>query len=91
LGALAGDIARSDKRTRALASEEIRNNLELMAGLLPGEDKRAARSRAILIHSALVGAIGLARATSDEALSREILNTVAAFLKNLASQITPGG
>jgi TetR/AcrR family transcriptional repressor of nem operon len=85
ISALAGDIARSDKRTRALASEEIRNNLQLIAGLLPGKDKRTARSRAMLTYSALVGAMALARAESDEALSLEILNTVAELLKNLAS------
>jgi TetR/AcrR family transcriptional repressor of nem operon len=81
--ALAGDIARSDKRTRGLASEEIGNNIQLIAGLLPGKGKRAARSRAILTYSALVGAMALARAESDEALSLEILNTVAKLLKNL--------
>src|SRR5258708_21121605 len=44
--ALAGEIARSDKRTRALASEQIRNDLQVIARLLPGKDKRAARSGA---------------------------------------------
>ena len=34
--------------------------------------------------SALVGAMALARAVSDEALSREILEAVAEFLKNSA-------
>jgi len=48
----------------------------LIATLLPGRGKRAARSRAILIFSALVGAMSLARAVSDETLSREILETV---------------
>ena len=80
--ALAPDIARSDKRTRALTSEQVRNDLKLIAGLLPGKDKRAATSRAILTFSALVGAMSLARAISDESLSREILNTVAELLKN---------
>ncbi len=69
--ALAPEIARSDKRTRALTSEQVRNDFELIVGLLPGKDKRAARSRAILTFSALVGAMALARAVSDEALSRE--------------------
>jgi TetR/AcrR family transcriptional repressor of nem operon len=41
--ALAPEIARSDKRTRALTSEQVRNDLELIVGLLPGKDKRAAR------------------------------------------------
>ena len=80
--ALAPEIARSDKRTRALTSEQVRKDLELIVGLLPGKDKRAARSRAILTFSALVGAMSLARAVSDEALSREILKTVAELLKH---------
>jgi TetR/AcrR family transcriptional repressor of nem operon len=84
--ALAPEIARSDKRTRALASEQIRNDIELIAALLPGKDKRAARARAILIFTALVGAMSLARAASDEELSREILETVAELLKNSASK-----
>jgi TetR/AcrR family transcriptional repressor of nem operon len=84
--ALAGEIARSDKRTRALASEEIRNNLQLIAGLLPGKDKHVARSKAIITYCALVGAMSLARAVSDEVLSREILKTVAVLLKNSAPE-----
>src|ERR1700674_687775 len=83
--ALAPEIARSDKRTRSLASEQVRNDIQLIAGLLPDKDKRTARSRAIVTFSALVGAMSLARAVSDEALSREILKTVAELLKNLAS------
>ncbi len=82
--ALAPDIARSDKRTRALTTDQVKADLELLAGLLPGWDKRAARSKAILTFSALVGAMSLARAVSDEALSREILKTVADLLKRSA-------
>jgi TetR/AcrR family transcriptional repressor of nem operon len=81
--ALAPEIAR-DKRTRALTSDQVKADLELIAGLLSGKDKRAARSRAILTFSALVGAMSLARAVSDEVLSREILKTVADLLKNPA-------
>jgi hypothetical protein len=54
---------------------------QLIAGFLPGKDKHAARSKAILTMSALVGAMSLARAVSDRELSREILNTVGAILK----------
>jgi TetR/AcrR family transcriptional regulator, transcriptional repressor for nem operon len=84
--ALAPEIARCDKRTRALTSEQVRNDLQLIVGLLPGKDRRAARSRAILTFSALIGAMSLARAVSDESLSREILNTVGDLLKNPASE-----
>jgi len=83
--ALAPEIARSDKRTRALTSEQVPNDIQLIAALRPARDKRTARSRAILIFSALVGAMALARAVSDETLSREILKTVAELLKNSAS------
>jgi TetR/AcrR family transcriptional repressor of nem operon len=82
--ALAPEIARSDKRTRAFTSEQVRNDIQLIAALHPAKDKRTARSRAILTFSALVGAMSLARAVSDEALSREILNTVADLLKDSA-------
>jgi TetR/AcrR family transcriptional repressor of nem operon len=84
--ALAPEIARSDKRTRALTSEQVRNDIQLIAALHPAKDKRTARSKAILTFSALVGAMALARAVSDEALSREILKTVAELLKNSASE-----
>jgi len=83
--ALAPEIARSDKRTRALTSEQVRSDIQLIAALHPAKDKRTARSRAILTFSALVGAMSLARAVSDEALSREILNTVAELLKDSAN------
>jgi len=82
--ALAPEIARSDRRTRALTSEQVSKDLELIVGLLPGKDQRAARSGAILTFSALVGAMSLARAVSDDVLSHEILTTVADLLKNPA-------
>ncbi len=93
VSALAGDIARSDKRTRAVVTWQIRDNIALLASLIrntsqkdQGEtDKGTARSQAVLAYCALVGAIGVARAVSDEQLSREILKTVAQLLKSHAS------
>ena len=82
--ALAPELARSDKRTRALTSEQVRDDIELIVALLPGKARRAARSRAILTFSALVGAMSLARAVSDEVLAHEILKAVANLLKNPA-------
>ena len=83
---LAPEIARSDKWTRALTSEQVRSDIQLIAALGRAKDKRTARSRAILAFSALVGAMSLARAVSDVALSREILETVANLLKTSASK-----
>jgi TetR/AcrR family transcriptional repressor of nem operon len=88
IGALAGDLARSDKRTRALVSRKIRDNIELLATLIRNAnkaDRDSARSQAVVTYCALVGAIGMARAVSDEQLTREILKTVAQRLKNPAS------
>src|SRR6201993_1212328 len=55
--ALAPEMARSDKQRRDLTSEQVRSDIQLIAGLLPGKDKSRARSRAILTFSALVGAM----------------------------------
>jgi len=84
IGALAGDIARSDKRTRAVVTEQIAEQIELLANLIheTSEDESAQRSRAILTYCALVGAISIARVVSDEQLSREILKTVARILRS---------
>src|ERR1700733_8744490 len=88
VSALAGDLARSDRRTRALVSRKIRDNIELLATLIRNRSQRdrgRARSQAVLTYSALVGAIGIARAVSDEQLAREILKSAAEGLKNLAA------
>jgi TetR/AcrR family transcriptional regulator, transcriptional repressor for nem operon len=51
VGALAGEVARSDKRTRALATKLISERFEWLANSIRDtgeEDKGAARSRAIM-------------------------------------------
>lgn len=80
--ALAAEIGRSGKATRAVATERVRNNLELLTTALDGKDQQAARSGAILTFSALVGALALARTVSDDSLSREILATVTRYLED---------
>jgi TetR/AcrR family transcriptional repressor of nem operon len=91
VGALAGNIARSDKQTRAVVTRQIREHSELVATLICGtneKNKGGARSQAILTYCALVGAIGVARAVSDQQLSGEILKTVAQLLKNPLREAT---
>jgi len=85
VSALAADLARTSKRTRAVVTQKIRNNIELLATLIRGTNGKGggtARSRAIITYCALVGAIGMARVVSDEELSREMSKTVAQRLKN---------
>jgi TetR/AcrR family transcriptional repressor of nem operon len=87
VSALAGDLARSDKHTRAVATRKTRDNIELLATLIRDTtkmDKDTARSRAVMTYCAMVGAISMARAVSDKELSREILKTVSQRLKNPA-------
>jgi TetR/AcrR family transcriptional regulator, transcriptional repressor for nem operon len=85
VGALAGDVARSNKRTRAVLTKQVSEYIAWLADLIgdaSGEDKAAARSRAVMSVCALVGAITISRAVSDELLSCEILKTVAQLVKN---------
>jgi TetR/AcrR family transcriptional repressor of nem operon len=46
-----------------------------------GRTRKSRRARAIAALSALVGAVSMARAVNDEALSREILESAANELK----------
>jgi TetR/AcrR family transcriptional regulator, transcriptional repressor for nem operon len=85
IGALAGDVARSNKRIRNLVTERIRSTLELIASLLPDKNKESARKQAALIFSALVGALALSRAVSDESFSDEILQSVRELLKSIGT------
>jgi TetR/AcrR family transcriptional repressor of nem operon len=79
---LAGDVARSNQRARSAYTRQVGAYLELfirlMAGDKPGKVKRA---KAIAAWSGLVGALSMARAVNDDALSREILKTAAHELK----------
>ena len=92
VGALAGDIPRSDKRTRALFTRQIRDNIELVATLIRDTKKKnngAARSQAVLAHlrsSVRSAWLVQYRTTSFRAKS---LKTVAQLLKNAASELTP--
>jgi TetR/AcrR family transcriptional repressor of nem operon len=82
VAAFAGEIARNEPRLRQRYTEQIERNIERTAQRIgdasPGVEPRA---RAILMFSAMVGALNLARAVSDEALSDEILTTVRELLK----------
>jgi TetR/AcrR family transcriptional repressor of nem operon len=78
--ALAGDLGRSGTKPREVATRKLEKVLTLLGDVF-GERRPAARAKAIFVYSALVGAMSLARATSDETLSKEILTTVGRLLK----------
>jgi pimeloyl-ACP methyl ester carboxylesterase len=78
------NVQRYDPDLWTVAARLISERLEWLANSIRHtgeEDKGAARSRALMAYCALVGAIIMARAVSDQELSREILKTVVQLLK----------
>src|SRR5580704_2279109 len=76
MGALLGDMARGSKSARAVYTARVKRTLAFSSALLPSSPPSEKRGRALLILSALLGAINLSRAVSDPSLSREILHEV---------------
>jgi len=74
LAALGGDMARRSKGVRSAATSYLRTQLERLAGLFGGTTP-VRRRRAITTLAGVVGALTLARAVEDPALSDEILST----------------
>lgn len=83
VAALVSDVGRSNAETKTLMTGKIRRNIEDLRRLAGVPDDAAGRAQAIIAVSAMVGALGLARAVEDDALSMEILATVKAFLFDL--------
>jgi TetR/AcrR family transcriptional repressor of nem operon len=72
LAALGGDAAREGKGVRRAVTAYLERQFALVSRLFGGT-AAAKRKRAIAMVSGLVGALTLARAVNDPALSREIL------------------
>jgi TetR/AcrR family transcriptional repressor of nem operon len=75
LATLGGDMARRSKGVRSGVTSYLRSQLEWLAGLFRGTTA-VRRRRAITTLAGVVGALTLARAVEDPALSEEILSTV---------------
>jgi TetR/AcrR family transcriptional regulator, transcriptional repressor for nem operon len=76
MGALLGDMTRGSKSARALFTARVKRSVAFSSALLPKRPRGNKRDRALLVLSALFGAINLSRAVSDPNLSREILDGV---------------
>ncbi len=79
---LAGDVARSSQETRAAYTRQVDVYLDLIARLVSADKRKARRVKAIAALATLVGAVSLARAVNDAALSGEILKAAADELKS---------
>jgi TetR/AcrR family transcriptional repressor of nem operon len=78
VAALGAESARQGPALRRAVTQGIRAQIDMLAGLMPGRMAAAKRQRAINNYASMVGALVLARAADEGALSDEILKTVAA-------------
>ena len=76
LAALGADIARQPRRVRQAFTQEIKNDLEFLSQLMPNGDSGSYEA-AIVAFASMAGALILARAVNDEALSDLILKSTA--------------
>ena len=81
VAALGADIARQPKRVRAAFTKALKEVLEILTGLVPGGTASRRYDDALTLFSGMVGALILARAVSEESLSRRILETAANRLR----------
>jgi TetR/AcrR family transcriptional repressor of nem operon len=72
--ALAADASRSGKVVRNAFAEGLESLIDILTAAIPDRSKTARRRKAVAAMAALVGALGLARATEGTPLSDEILD-----------------
>ena len=81
LAALGPDVSRQGPAVRRAVTDYVRSVVDLLVKLVPGKSKAARRQKAISTYATLVGAMVLARAVDDRALSQEILDAGLASVK----------
>ena len=77
MAALGPEIARLDPAARAPVTEATRGIVAVLQDIAPGDTAAERRRRAITLYAGWIGAMVLARASDDEAFSREVLEAVA--------------
>lgn len=83
VAALGSDLPRQPRRVRDVFTKKIEESLATLGNLVPGKTTSRRRDEVIRLFSSMLGALILARAVNDEALSRRILKTVAEGLKSV--------
>jgi TetR/AcrR family transcriptional repressor of nem operon len=81
LAALGPDVSRQGRAVRRTVTDHVRSACDFLAKLIPGKSKAARRRKAISTYATLVGAMVIARAVDDRALSQEILDAGLASVK----------
>ena len=78
LAALGSDAARQGPGVRRAVTEGLRRAFDVLTGLVRGNSAEKRRRRAITAYASWVGAMIMARAVDDRALSQEILHAALA-------------
>ena len=78
MATLGSDAARQGLAVRRAVTEGLRRAFDLLARLVPGGSEKKKRQAAISIYASWIGAMIMARAVDDRALSQEILDAVLA-------------
>jgi TetR/AcrR family transcriptional repressor of nem operon len=81
LAALGPDVSRQGPLVRRAVTGYVRSAIDLLTKLVPGKSRAASRRKAISTCATLVGAMVIARAVDDRALSQEILAACLASVK----------
>jgi TetR/AcrR family transcriptional regulator, transcriptional repressor for nem operon len=81
LAALGPDVSRQGRAVRRSVTGYVRSACDLLAKLVRGKSKAARRQKAISTFATLVGAMVVARAVDDRALSQDILDAALASVK----------
>ncbi|WP_029921775.1 TetR/AcrR family transcriptional regulator [Nevskia soli] len=76
VSALSADVARKGEDLQGLFRDQIERNIGMLVAAMEGVPAGERRGQAMLLLSALYGALMLARSTGDSRLSQEFLRTV---------------
>jgi TetR/AcrR family transcriptional regulator, transcriptional repressor for nem operon len=80
VAALGSDVGRQARPVRRVVTAGIEAFIGQLMQLVPGKSKAARRRQALTDFAAMVGAVTIARAADDPALSKEVLDAVASSL-----------
>ena len=76
LAALGSELARSDKRVRAVATTGFSRMVEILAAHFDEARPAEARKRAMATAAAMIGAVTMSRVLTDQKLSNSLLQAV---------------
>lgn len=76
VAALGPELSRLSDEVRAAVSEGVDKQVDMLARMQPDSDPQAQRKAALAAYAAMVGALVIARAVSDPALSADVMKAV---------------